>query len=120
MISALAALLLLCAGCATRVPIEVRNAGDRVVDPQFSAILKQTFEDSAPFELTDRSDSLVAMIRLAHCTDVGQRVQIQFVVDIARHGSVIGTTAGSCEKDSPEQCAAAVVRDTRYFLDGGR
>jgi len=43
-----------------------------------------------------------------------------FVVDVARHGRVIGTTDCGCEKEALEQCAATVVGDTRYFLDGGR
>ncbi|HEX4024702.1 MAG TPA: hypothetical protein VHX52_08360 [Steroidobacteraceae bacterium] len=83
-------------------------------------ILEHTFEDSAPFDLTNRPSLLVATVRVVQRTRTGQHVQIHYVVDIARHGRVIGTTDGSCEMDSLARCAAAVVRDTRYFLDGVR
>ncbi|MGH8206155.1 MAG: hypothetical protein ACRETK_05195 [Steroidobacteraceae bacterium] len=118
----MALLLMLSTGCASRVPIRVRNAGYRGLDLRFAAILKQTFGNSTAFRLTSgtASNTLVATTQALRQIRVGNHVEIRYAVDVARCGKPLGVSSGQCREELLARCAAIVVKDTRFFLDGGR
>ncbi|MGH8142571.1 MAG: hypothetical protein ACREU2_08660 [Steroidobacteraceae bacterium] len=114
-------MLVLGTGCASRMPIRVRNAGDRLLDLRFAAILRRSFGNSTAFQLTGGSppDILVATTQVLSQVRVGNHVEIRYVVDVARRGKALGTSSGQCREEMLARCAAIVVQDTRFFVDSG-
>jgi len=97
-----------------RTPVEVWRTGDDGLTLKISEAVETAFRASPAFILSSGRKSGTLIVTLPTNVDwkrVGKRTQVQYSVQFTSiHEEKLGSKAGVCWENSPQDCAAQIVK----------